>query len=462
MKNLQKFRLISQLIFVVLTGFAFFLNFEIATLVLIILSIIGGSFHCGWICPFGTLQEIISLFGSKLGIKKYKLPKKLHNIFKYTRYILFLLAVIIGLDILMPILSTSPKSNFDFLLMGRFASISGIIVLVFFSIASLFIERPFCNYLCPEGAKYGLYGVARPLTITRDTDKCIDCKLCSKSCPMNIDISSCDNVRSLECINCFKCISACPVNNALKYKFFKRNKSEFMRYILVLVTGIAFAIYLNFSNLSTPQVVIQTEMPSLITNAAILENSINSIDETVVSNDNLESNTSLSDSSTPSSVEVIEDTTADVKAEISEVGISDMTSTVTTNENSKETKTDTVTTETKKQEVPSTTAAQTVETKTVAEIPSNSKYADGIFEGSATGFRGTITVSVTIEKDNISQVEILDYKDDDKWFNRASSSVVSDILNSQTSAVNSVSGATYSSQGIMDAVEDALKKARLN
>lgn len=462
MKNLQKFRLISQLIFVILTGFAFFLNFEIATLVLIILSIIGGSFHCGWICPFGTLQEIISLFGSKIGIKKYKMPAKLHHIFKYTRYILFVLAFIIGLDILLPVLSISPKSNLDLMLMGRVASISSITILIIFGIASLFIERPFCNYFCPDGARYGIYGIARPLTITRNTDNCINCKICNKACPMNIDIASCDNVRSLECINCFKCISACPVNNALKYKFFKRNKSEIVRYILVLVTGIAFAIYLNFSNLSTPQVVIQHEIPSLITNSAIVENSINNIDENLPTSDNLAANTSLSDSSTSSSVAVIENITPDIKDEASNTENADITSTVPTKESTKETQSNTSTTETKNQVVPSTPIAKAEETKVVAEVPSNSKYADGSFEGNATGYRGNIKVSVSIKNDEIIQVEILESRDDDKWFNRASSSIVSDILSLQKSSVNTVTGATYSSQGIIDAVEDALEKAKLN
>jgi uncharacterized protein with FMN-binding domain/Fe-S-cluster-containing hydrogenase component 2 len=89
-----------------------------------------------------------------------------------------------------------------------------------------------------------------------------------------------------------------------------------------------------------------------------------------------------------------------------------------------------------------------------------STYADGTYQGTGTGFRGgQTTVSVTIQNDVITDIQVVSYEDDAPFFSRAASSVISDILSSQATQVNAVSGATYSSNGIMSAVADALSNA---
>lgn len=87
-------------------------------------------------------------------------------------------------------------------------------------------------------------------------------------------------------------------------------------------------------------------------------------------------------------------------------------------------------------------------------------YRDGTYQGSGTGFRGaTTTVSVTIKSDRITDVTTESYGDDDRFYNAAFSGVVPNIISSQSADVDAVSGATYSSNGIMQAVADALGKA---
>lgn len=87
-------------------------------------------------------------------------------------------------------------------------------------------------------------------------------------------------------------------------------------------------------------------------------------------------------------------------------------------------------------------------------------YADGTFEGSGTGFRGrTTTVSVTISNGAISDIQVISYGDDERWFSRAFNFISGEILNKQSAEVDAVSGATYSSNGIMEAVNDALRKS---
>ena len=89
---------------------------------------------------------------------------------------------------------------------------------------------------------------------------------------------------------------------------------------------------------------------------------------------------------------------------------------------------------------------------------SNKKLKDGIYEGISEGFNGPIKVRVTISKGSITKVEILSHQEDDTYFAKAKS-VISKILGKPGKSVDTVSGATFSSGGIIDAVNDAVSKA---
>lgn len=81
--------------------------------------------------------------------------------------------------------------------------------------------------------------------------------------------------------------------------------------------------------------------------------------------------------------------------------------------------------------------------------------ADGVYKGSATGFSGPVTVAVTIMDKKITSIDILSSTDDEAFFNRAKG-VIDRIISSQSLDVDAVSGATYSSNGIIGAVKNAL------
>lgn len=86
---------------------------------------------------------------------------------------------------------------------------------------------------------------------------------------------------------------------------------------------------------------------------------------------------------------------------------------------------------------------------------SGGKYKDGEYKGSAVGYNGDIKVSVKVESGQIKDITILESSDDAEYFDKAKS-LISDMLNKQSTDVGVVSGATYSSNGIKGAVKTAL------
>ena len=199
--------------------------------VTLLASLLFGNFFCGWLCPFGTVQEWLGRAGGKLFGKRYRMPQRAERYLRFSRYVIY--AVIIANESLKFAVGFSSASPFngnshflsltDALISGGLPGVSSAIdtlTLVYlgsYILASLFVDRPFCNYFCPDGVPYSLAGLARICSIKRDANICIECKKCSKVCPMNIDVANTHKMRNAGCINCMMCISVCPVSGALKY-----------------------------------------------------------------------------------------------------------------------------------------------------------------------------------------------------------------------------------------------------
>lgn len=115
--------------------------------------------------------------------------------------------------------------------------------------------------------------------------------------------------------------------------------------------------------------------------------------------------------------------------------------------------------------LPETQERVTDKVESEAEVESSSvtgevqsgtgNYEDGIYEGTGTGYSGDVKVKVTVKDHQIASVEIVSNKDDAAFFNRAKA-LTDKIVKAQTWEVDSVSGATYSSRGIREAVKNAL------
>ena len=171
-----------------------------------------GVFFCGWVCPFGAIQDWLNRLGKKLHLPQYQVPVKYQQYLQLARYFIYVLGTL-GISYAV----INARSAFNHKLFTNTLTLGAGIFLALFLIASLFIKRPFCNYFCAKGAGYGILSILRIFGIKRDNDKCIHCKLCDKNCPMNIQIESTDFVRHPNCINCMTCVSVCP-KKCIKYK----------------------------------------------------------------------------------------------------------------------------------------------------------------------------------------------------------------------------------------------------
>ena len=191
--------------------------------ILILFGLSLGRAICGFLCPVGLFQELL------YKIKTPKLQKsRATRILSYFKYVLlFVLVVIVPFVFLIPGFCEyiCPAGTFEggiFLLIQKaneslLDSLGPLFtwkftLLIAIIIASVFIFRVFCRFLCPLGALYGFFCKIALLGIKLDKNKCTDCGLCLSVCKMDIK-----RVGDHECISCGECISVCPVK-AISWK----------------------------------------------------------------------------------------------------------------------------------------------------------------------------------------------------------------------------------------------------
>ena len=102
-----------------------------------------------------------------------------------------------------------------------------------------------------------------------------------------------------------------------------------------------------------------------------------------------------------------------------------------------------------------------LETVSAAGSPksSTSAYTDGVYEGIGQGFGGDVQVEVTISGGELADVTVVSAAKEDGAYFAMAEGIIPDIIAQQSTAVDTASGATFSSDGILDAVENALEKA---
>jgi len=209
----------------------------------LLLAVIFRRSFCGLICPFGALQELLGMIGKKIFRKRFIMPRRIDKPLRYLKYVVLVVTIYFAWKTAgLWIDPYDPWAAYGHASAG-FTSLTteyliGTITLVVVLIGSMLYDRFFCKYLCPMGAVYGIISKISPSKIVRDKDVCINCNLCSKSCPMNIDVAKADRVTSAECISCQSCVLSCPKTGALQYKTGKKTLKTLA--VIILVVGLFF------------------------------------------------------------------------------------------------------------------------------------------------------------------------------------------------------------------------------
>lgn len=186
---------------------------------------LAGRVVCGWLCPFGMIQDFLHKIPFPVKIGTFRGDKLLRKL-KYLVLVVFVILLPMFLvDVLgqgepyfckyicpagtlegglpLVLLNRSMRSALGWLYAWKNLLLAVTIVF------SVLIYRPFCKYICPLGA---IYSVFNPISVFRyrvDKEKCTGCGACAKVCKMQADPAECAN--SPECIRCGICKKACPV-----------------------------------------------------------------------------------------------------------------------------------------------------------------------------------------------------------------------------------------------------------
>jgi len=189
-----------------------------AVAMLVFFGALFGSFGCGWLCPFGFLQDLLG----KIPLKKITLPGWAG---------LLRLPLFAGLVVIIPYLSRQlifcdlcPSGAINrlwqeaagiplfFRAPEGFLALASLMFLASILLGAIFIHRPFCTLFCPIGGFVGLCNKISGLHLTRNHEKCVACNRCRDACPQGIDPVR-DPAHS-QCSRCLECSARCRLLNA--------------------------------------------------------------------------------------------------------------------------------------------------------------------------------------------------------------------------------------------------------
>jgi len=163
---------------------------------------------CGWGCQLGLLQDLIG----RVGLSKWKPPFWLSNSVRTIAFVALVAGLVVaGLDWI-GVIDPFQLFSFNFTLaIGLFSA--GVLV------ASLFVYRPWCQFLCPFGLLGWLVEQVSLLRPRINWEACKECKLCVKACPTQAMVDFYDGKKiHADCFACGSCIEACPWDEALGWR----------------------------------------------------------------------------------------------------------------------------------------------------------------------------------------------------------------------------------------------------
>ncbi len=189
---------------------------------LVIGTLIAGGAFCGWVCPFGAVQDMLNGMRRRLRIRPVELPATLDKVLRYGRFVT--LAIILyqtisltklwfaDIDPYRTLFGLEWLFEFDVLTSWP-AYLATLAVLI----GSFFVERAWCRYLCPLGGVISVLSRFSLLRIRRNGSACTQCGLCARPCPVKLDVDKAAII-SGNCVGCLACVETCPRRNALEVK----------------------------------------------------------------------------------------------------------------------------------------------------------------------------------------------------------------------------------------------------
>ncbi|MFC2056419.1 4Fe-4S binding protein [Chloroflexota bacterium] len=177
----------------------------------VLATILFGRVFCGWVCPWGAIQNFVYKKETGRQAKRFEVNARWHNILRYGKYV-----SLIALIIAVIVTQTKVYENVD-----PFKSLFNIqlvlvptSILVVLMVFSLVIGFPWCKYVCPLGAFLALFSKLTLFKV-RIGDKCTNCKACHDVLCDYKAIRPSDekpDINQMECCRCGECISRCPFN----------------------------------------------------------------------------------------------------------------------------------------------------------------------------------------------------------------------------------------------------------
>ncbi|MCL6607805.1 MAG: NosR/NirI family protein [Geminicoccaceae bacterium] len=195
-----------------LTGFSwdlFLLEpliFVLWTYVALALVFLGRGVYCGWLCPFGALQELLAVVAARLRLPQLAIPFPLHERLRGVKFAILLVILGLSLGALEQAIQAARVEPFKTAIVQRFVDAPAAVVWAVALLGvGLFVNRFFCRYLCPLGAALALPARLRQFEWLERRWQCGQkCRICEAGCPVQA-IHPDGKIHPGECIYCLRC-----------------------------------------------------------------------------------------------------------------------------------------------------------------------------------------------------------------------------------------------------------------
>ena len=166
----------------------------------------GRGVFCGWLCPFGALQELLNDLARRLGVKQIEIPFGLHERLWMIKYVIFLGLLAVSLSSIITAFGLAEVEPFKTTITMKFMRDWPFVVYAAILLAAgLFIERFFCRYLCPLGGALAIPARMRMFEWLKRYRECgAECQICARNCTVQA-IHPLGQINPNECIYCLQC-----------------------------------------------------------------------------------------------------------------------------------------------------------------------------------------------------------------------------------------------------------------